>query len=347
MLMKRNILLILFFVINLIGIISCNIITSKKGYNIDLEIREKVWNLNKQLFVSIIENKTEKIYEVFNDSVLKKDKERLNNLIKLLHNKLIKYEFHSLDEYYQKSIFKNSRVEVTFNLPEIREYSLRYNSPTNETMVTNAYIGDLVNRYLVTMIYAKYSGKWKLDYFNYSPLLIEGKDSYAWEIEAVNEIKKGNYVNADMYHKISGLLSRPGGNIWSYTSESEIPDMEQLIHREVGIYHQLPKTIENIKSKPKIVETYAEFMNDSLFPAIVYKTNLPLKDSIAISNECEELNFVINQYFNEFKNDYNTVFIRVVDAIPDEGKSVNWIFIRKKLKPSTSKIPSIISRSAA
>ena len=309
---KSKIIKYFFFTLFITTLITgCSLSENKTGYHINKKIREDIWKLSSDFCTSIMKNDYKYARNMLGDSLLTRfDTVELNRRFFALQWALMESRYYTQNSYYQKNLLDEYWVRARFDDPEIKPFSLKYGPLTKETAITTAILEKGDSKSCLTTIFGRYSEQWKIDYVYNGWLELKGKDAFEWLDEAKNWIKKEDYVMATYCIQICYWLLNPAYDIWTYRNESEILDITQNLNRQIGreLHHTV---IENIKTKPKILEFYPIMNLDVIFPGITYYTNISLSDTIAIQEECSLLDTIFADYYKNV--DSELIYVKIVD----------------------------------
>jgi hypothetical protein len=337
MLEKKKSTTNLFIFILAINILSsCNIVERKEGFQIPDSLKNEIWMTESDICTSIMKQEYDKALPLFNDSLAANFQNmNLDSLFYGLRYGLFEYPFFAQDIYYQKGLLKNSNVDVLFEDDEFNSFSLKYISQSKETAVTTALLGDGDIKYYLIMIFGKYNTTWKADYVRLGLYMVEGKDALDWIRTAEDWIEKQDYIMARYSMRMSNMLFKPAPEIWYFADQPAILKNMQKIEKRIDRNFSYYGQIEEIETKPNIDDFYPILIEKNIYPAIKYKTKLPLNDSILIENECTRLDTLFANYYKNMMHD--SIFVIITENHSGWEDSYRFLVKKRKLLKTTKR----------
>lgn len=318
-----------FFVVATI-ICSCNYVEKKEGYQIPESLSTEIWKTESDICTSIMKREYNKALLLFNDSLAAQfERMNLDSAFYGLQYGLFEYPFFAQNIYYQKGFGEKSIVDVLFEDEDFNSFSLKYVSNIKETAVTTSILGDGDIKYCLTMILGKYNNSWKADYITIGLYMVDGKDAPDWIQTAASWIEKQDYIMAQYCMQMSKWLFKPAQEIWHFENEpdllKEMQKIDKKITRNINYYGQ----VESIDTKPQIDFFYPFLFNKKIYPAITYKTKLPLSDSLSIENECIKLDTIFGNYYKNMSRD--SIIVRITENISGWVEPDTFLIKKRKL----------------
>ncbi len=242
---------------------------------------------------------------------------------------MFEFPFYAQNIYYQKSQFEKSSVDVLFDDEEIKNFSLKFTSNLKEMALTTAILGTGDIRSCITMIFGKYSDQWKIDYVSIGLFMVEGKDAIDCIKDAEDWIEQKDYVMAEYSMKMCNWLFKPDPVLWHYENEPALLAKMGKLDRKIRRNSSFMNPIEEIDTKPQILDFYPVLSNKKIYPAISYYTKLPLKDSTAIEKECSELDALFAKCYKNVKHD--SIFVKIINHEDVWLESKEYLNKKRKL----------------
>lgn len=321
---------VLFFILVGILLTNCNQIIEKKGYEISNELRTEIWKIESDICTSMMKRDYDITLSLFNDSIAAK----LHNLnydsvFRNIKYGLFEYTYSGQDIFYQKSLFKNAKVEAYFDDEDFNPFIIRYYHNNNETAVTTALLTHSNIQYCLITIYGKYNNTWKVDYITIGLYMIDGKDAIDWLNEAEEWLSANNYIMAKYSMRMVDWLLNPVPNLWFFENESDVLRKKYNISKKINRNLKIHKLVEKIDSKPKLQDIYPVLSNKKIYPAITYQTKFSITDSLSIEKECLKLDSVLQEIFGKMTQD--SLFIKVTPYTEAWNEPDTFLIKKRKL----------------
>ena len=85
-----------------------------------------------------------------------------------------------------------------------------------------------------------------------------------------------------------------------------------------------PITIDYVNSKPQIFRIYPQGAKEGIFPMVLYKTKIDIKDTLRLSEECNSIHNNIGKIFKGINKDNKLIFYRAFKSFPTGNESVEY-----------------------
>jgi hypothetical protein len=323
---------LLLIVVSIFGLQSCNVGGSRvwKNENIDKEKREQIKALNDKLFKSIINNDVVGTKALMSDK-LEKGSNDLDKLIKQVSSSFKADGYRILDEYN----VKNSTTGIGNTLPSgvtgDNDYVISYQALNKEMYVSLMIPEDLDNELLITAIYGRYDNDWKINILQFGQYTLLNKTAPDYYKLAKASYDKSYLIDAVNFISLSKQCLSPANNFFRYQKDKEINEFHEMIMKEVNSKYQLPLTLDNVGTKPKVFRIYPEMLKDGVFPMIYYLSEINLMDTTALKIENKKVREEVGRLFTGIDQNKKFVFYWAFNKIPDGKTPVeHYGFIDKR-----------------
>jgi hypothetical protein len=335
--------ILFFYLILFVNVTSCSFSENKTGYQVDHKTSMEIWRLSNEFCTSIMKYDYKQARSMLGEPLLAKyDTLELNRLFFSLQWSLMEFEYYAQNIYYQKNIFDGYWVRARFDDPEIKAFNIKYAPDTKETAITTALLENSNSKSVLTSIFGRYSGEWKINYFYSGWLALENKDAFDWVKEAKIWIRKKDYVMATYCIQVSYWLLEPAYGIWTYDNKSELLDVTQDLNRKIRRELRF-KDIEEIETKPRILNLHPMLRFDTIYPGVTYFSRISFSDTNAILEECSMMDSIFADYYKNV--DSRLLFVHIVDNDDQWSEEKNSIIMTRELlkpKKQEKKKPNVI-----
>jgi len=328
MLKKLLITLIIF-----ISLQACNVGGSGiwKNENIDKAKRDEIHALNEKLFKSIINNDVAGVRSLMSGKLLEKGSIDLDQLIKRMSSSIEADNYRTLDEYN----VKNSTTGIANTLPSgfsgDNDYVINYQA-LNKEMYVSLILCGRDSEILTTAIYGKYDSEWKINILQFGQYSLFKKPAPEYYKLAKASYDKSHLIDAVNLISISKQCLNPANNFFHYQKEKEINEFHELVMKEVDSKYQLPLTLGNITTKPKVFRIFPEMISEGFFPMVYYQSQINLNDTSALKLENKQVKKEVSRLFTGIDQDKKFVFYWAFNTMPDGKTPVEHFGFIDKLK---------------
>jgi hypothetical protein len=172
---------------------------SNRGKSIDQSIRAEIDSLNNVVVKSILNNSPNPIKLLLSESHSESDKQKLDETIKIMSSTLISENYIIFDEFHvvnseikmKTTLNSNSGVEKDTN-----DYKLVYTSGAKESYVSLLIQNIGSCERMITLLYGKYDGQWKIDVLHIGSITIYGGTAPKLYYIAKEKYKSGELIPA-------------------------------------------------------------------------------------------------------------------------------------------------------
>ncbi|AXG75042.1 hypothetical protein DVK85_12710 [Flavobacterium arcticum] len=275
---------------------------------IDKNLKETIKAKNDSL-LSALSNSDMKTFKTLGSpDFVKHLQGRIENAVWAFRKGYLKTDYEVYDEYYNKhgKAPNNSKIES-----EKRQYTFSFTNNAKETYISllkTSYnnLGD----YLITIIYEKIDGKWKLDYIHLDPLGQFGNNAQDYFDIAQQKEKEGFVIDAFFNVDIAGSCLTPAEKMLKYNNEERILFYQKTWQEQIKSEYKFPQPLRNISSVPMVAELRPINNREGMFPLFSYETKVPVEDTIILEMEFEEVKREIKRIYTGLDFDKKYIYYR-------------------------------------
>lgn len=313
---KYIVILLLILIQYLIG---CNVNKTMTfvNDNIDVKIKSKIDSLNNIVFNSIRSNTIVSINNLL-DTKLKNMVDTKSNIIQMVNYLNANYKDLPLKKYNEFYIISEGLGErnaslYTFNNDNMF-ISLKVWSP--EIYVSLYETNTLKNDMLISLVYEKENGNWKIRNFHVGERRNFGKTLSQWINEIKKDIRESKRYSAFVKILAVQPMLKPAP-FMEYVLEDSTKEMINQITKSTFTPESFPIEFSDIKSRPEILSVRSQPITDvqEIFPRFIYKTKYSLDSVELLQNE-------INKMSQELKSKYPGIdkqFSTILFSATNEG----------------------------
>lgn len=185
---------------------------------------------------------------------------------------------------------------------------------------------DPYEKYLITTIYYKKSGKWLLGNFYIGYYSFYGRNAEDLYSEVTLNTYKQNYVLAFLYITMMEVCMNPADGNLIYDSQTEmmsdIAELRTKIQEVTGI----PAKVKELKTQPEIFELRTKLTHRIPSPIVYYKTNIPLSKTTELEKENLLLHDQIDNYLPKATAIFDSVYYVAVNEFPNQYHAVDQVY---------------------
>lgn len=307
---------------------------SWRNKNIDQDVKDEIAVLNKELFKMITTGHAKGVKKLMSDASVKTYGLQVDTLVKSF-SALKAKDYRVLDEYYVKNPDEVSNVTLKSNREDNNDYLLNFVAINTKTYVSVLVTTGLPLNCMILAIYGKYGDAWKLNILragNYSAMDQTASDHYE---SALKHYQNNNYIDAVDMIVMASILASPGGDKFEYLNNTQMKELYRSVLKEASSVYHFPFVVNSVKSKPQIFAIGPQFESVrepyGIFPAVKYKTSIPLADTNALKAENKELQKVIGVIFKGIDKNKPGIIYQVYNKFPDDSTAVDRYTIVQKL----------------
>lgn len=314
-------LLIIFIVL----ITSCSVgVGSVKTYRnneVDLKILDSVKILDDKVLDSINNNDVNKIIEISSES-LKNDSKNLKELLGGMYELMKEKSFDYKDRYYCK-VSKVGKYSFSIETLEDDPFTINVEAMSKDIFVSVIKSNSKINDYLISLLYIKEQGKWKLTKLNIG--------EYSYDGMTVNDLyektklldTKGYKMPAALYSILSDRLLHSAPFL-QYKKESEITSYYKNLTDNLKKYYIFPYKLKDTNNV-EICGFDVRCVKEGLIPVIKYKTDINLSSYKEVEKEANDINEEVVRLYSGLKENFKFFLYEAYSEFPVDPK-INYKF---------------------
>ena len=313
---------ILYIVLITVTLNSCNVGTygNLQNESIPIELRVEIEKLDKKVIDGIVTNSPSKIKDLLSDKLIEKSGSDISKYIEQVNSIVKSSDYIILDQYYVNNSTTGIGNTVFSGVDGMNDYKLKYHALNKEMFISLLIVGDEMDKILITNIYGKYPNGWKLNILQFGQYIVNNKTATELYSQAKQEYEDKYLVDATNNMFLSSNVSNPGNGYITYNNAKEMEDFYAKLLAEIKEEYNFPITINEIKSKPRIINISPQGMEEGYFPMVNYVTSIDLADTLKTRIENDKIDDYIDDYFVGLTKNKKYVFYKAFSSMPD-GKT--------------------------
>lgn len=293
---------------------------------IDKNLRATIHAKNDSLLSALSNSDMKTFKKLGSPDFLKHLQGRIENAVWAFRKGILKTDYKIYHEYYNKhgKAYDNAKIES-----EEGQYSLQYTHKNKETYVsllTTSYVG--ITDYLVTIIYEKIDGEWKLDYIHLDTFGQYGKNAQDYYQLAQQKHEAGFILDAFFYCTVAESSLNPAENKLTYNEEERITFYQKRWQEEVDKEYKFPQPLRNINSVPNVASISPINNPEGMFTVFTYETKVPVADTETLKMEFEEVKREIKRIYTGLDFDKKYIYYRAFNP----GRYDNYYEFKEEKK---------------
>jgi len=294
---------------------------SLQDSQIPSEILDEILILNDQIYDAIQSNNPQVIQDNYLDFFMEKENiEDFEQSIATLSTMCQNASLYSYKNLYvtnsEASLNSPTMNMFTINYGREDAYQIKYHAISTEVFVSLNRIGDQISQGLLTLIYSKIDGEWKLNYLHLNTLKLYKKTAIDYHKIVKHYDELGYVADAAAYTTLVQLLLKPAGEIWTYEKEQEMVDLNQSVNNKIQQQYQFPLEIESIPSKPQLLGVYLDKAENAPSTIIQYYSDINIYDTLSLEQENLAIREVIGDILKGIDKDKELLFYEAQNIIP-------------------------------
>lgn len=288
---------------------------------IDPAIKAEIEAIDKQAYKNMCDNNYGALSQSFSDSLLFTITPDFAQRFMPQIQRVIKgKEFKVFDDFYIRTVKRMDSVSIPGGKAD-HAYTLRYITGSNETCISMVVAGDSVNEVMLTFIYIKVDGKWKMNNIQGEDFSLAGRNAVDQYLHAKKLYENGHLIDAVNTMQLTSHCIAPGGRMFSYTKQKEMSEFYEAVTKAVNAKYPLPYAMTEVATKPKMVNIHLEVMDRRFVPMILYQSSLMLADTVSLKKENDEMQQKIGKIFFGIDKNNPVILYRAYNELPEDNRS--------------------------
>ena len=282
---------------------------------IDPGIRAAIAELDKQVYKNMCENNYEALSRFFSDSLMETMNTDFAQKFMPQIQKVIKDKHYRIfDEFYIKHVKPMDTVKISSGNGD-NAYAIKFIAPYRESCLSMIVAGDSLNEVMLTLLYSNIKGKWKLSSLKGEDYSLKGRNAIDQYHYAINLEKNGYLVDAENIMALANHCNTPAGTIFNYSNAEEMKRFSDSLMNETKLL--LPYTINEMITKPRVLNIYFEVMDHKFVPMVVYQSSVNVSDTIELKKENDAMQKKMGNIFNGIDKNNSVILYRAYNDLPD------------------------------
>jgi len=318
---------------------SCTNITSlgvKKANDIDPDARNEISRMCHKIHNALKKRNSTYIKSIVSEKIKKNENIlSIDTVVNSMNVDSSTNTYRVVGEYLMTALPNSIPKSVESNIGNFdNDYEFRFMGGYAENYVLLFTIPSRQNfDYLISCVFIKEKQEWKLGTFFVGYFKYNGKTAPDMYNEAKRQYSEHNYFGAyiNLYTAYSCL--QPAGEHFKYDLEKEIKQFVDSFRKDFTANGgEFPYKINLPGSKHSI-----EFLSfgpvegaKHIYPVILYKSDIPVSDTIALKKQTDILHAKIDKYMPFISKSFDSVFYKVVNEYPNNYHQSASYFIREK-----------------
>jgi len=299
---------------------------------IDQKLRNEIATMDKVVYADMCDNNFDALGTIMWDSLrdgigndfIKKFMPQMQRIMKGKN-------YRKYCEFYINNAKASDSEAINSGTGE-NKWHMNFTTNFKETYFSMLISGDSLNEVMLTIIYGKVKGKWLVCNIMGEDYSLGGRNAVE-EFEYTRGLeKKGYLMDAVNNMTLVSDCLHPGGKFFNYSIAKDIMRFSDSLTAETKARYPFPYAVNEVKTKPLIVNLHLEVYNGKFEPMINYQTQVNVYDSVALKKENDEMQEKIGQIFKGMDQEHQSIIYRAYNDLPNGQNSPRYYGFIQKLK---------------
>jgi hypothetical protein len=308
--------------------------TTWKNDHIDSKTRSQIKTLNDKLMKAGVNKDVAAVKAIMSEACIRVTGDRMDSMISGFNSLLKGDQYSVMDEYYVMDAVIDTIHMATLSSGSgtDSDYYVHYPALQKEIYISFLVPKGTPNRELITVIYGKIDGTWKVNYAQFFTYGILDKT-----LPELYRLAKESYANSYLMDALDYIiLSKdcisPAGPFLQYQKLDEMLAFYNKMKKEADAKYPYGMEFKGIKSKPHMYRAFAIATAEyGMTPRIEYISSVDFSDTIAQNGEFQQVKKEVYSTYTGLDKDKKAVFFWVLSDMPDKGKPIKQRLIIDKL----------------
>ncbi|MES2702439.1 MAG: hypothetical protein V4649_07365 [Bacteroidota bacterium] len=283
--------------------------------NIDPKVRFAVGAVNDKILGCLSTNDYTALEPLLCDELNKtQGTEFKTDMLPRLQPALAGCKYRRLHEYYVTTT--KSATPVHLAEPEPDAYEFNVNTRTKETYIALVLADNKDYSMLLTFVYGKYDGKWKLNIMHVDDYSVKHKNAAALYEHSKQLEMKGHVLDATAYASLAAKCTSPSNVYLKYKIAPEIKQYQQRLDARLNSKYHFPIPVTALKSEPKILGLQYVYAEGPSTPLVSYKTSININDTVTLKAENEKIHAEIGKVLHGLDKNNSVIMYHAYNDIP-------------------------------
>jgi hypothetical protein len=290
--------------------------------------RDDFHEMNTKLFQACKSGNVHDVENMMSQQLLDDNTAKLK--IQRIGNHLKQSDYSVLDEFYIVHKYVGPQT-IKPDSGHIDNYALNYQSVTREMYIGLFLSKSGADKYLITVLYAKYNYGWRIYFFDVKPYATSGKNATGLYNLAKQQYSRGYLMKAMNTMKLSRDYAAPSP-IWLYQNDNEMDDFFRKLVIETGQKYRFPLFIDGVPGVA-ILGIDSQNLDGGVCPSVSYTSAISVSDTATLKKENRTIQKKIGKIFPGIDQDEKYIYYTAFNKLP-KGKhgSPPFFDITEKLK---------------
>jgi hypothetical protein len=318
-------ILLTFFIVQLKGQIGFNKSKQFKNENVPPDLKNTIVQADKKIIDAIRNDRIEALKAISNKELISVVGEsKFDSLLHGMKFLLWNYDLEYKDQFYVENTAGISPITIFSGFSGDNDYTINYLTTDKKVFVSLIIPKEMVNKFLITLIYGLYGDDWKLNYIQFGQFSVFNKTAIDFYQKARDEFDKGFLIDAgcDLFYGQQCL--KPAAQLMQYVKEKEFVELQKKVNSTINSTYTFPIILEQITTQPEILNILPKHDKKEWFPLIKYFSRIPIKDTINLKIENQQIQRNIGMIFKGIDKNKKFIYYNVVNEMPDgSNKEIN------------------------
>jgi hypothetical protein len=219
--------------------------------------------------------------------------ENIDRLVEHIGNRLTDNNYDLVDEYYVVHKFKDTDTVATTS-GDVKRYRLLYPFKAKEMYMAYFAPKKPANKYMISLVYAKFDYGWKIVAMDVELYTINGKTAPELYKLAQDQFDKKEFQAALNNVSLAQTCWKPG-LYWQYPDEVDAAAFYIKLRADVELKYHYPIVLKQLATGPMILRVYTKNADndEGTYPYIYYMTHFDLKNTKEVEKENLQMRAVV------------------------------------------------------
>ena len=248
--------------------------------------------------------------------------------VELISNRLTDNPYELLDEYYVVHKYKDTDTVRAIGA-DVKRYNVVYPYAAQEMYVAFFAPKTSDNKYLITLLYAKFNYGWKIVKMDLGPYTLNGKTAPEYYAMARDQFDKKNLQAAMSDAAIAMMCFKPS-EFLKYPDENDAGKFYVKVRMLANLQLRYPIVLKQIATGPMLLRMYDANTSNGAYPIIYYMTHFPLKDTTEVKKENLEVRKAVDKMMPGINQDNKYIMYSAFNKQPNGYETVDHFDMKVK-----------------
>lgn len=282
---------------------------------IDSKLRTTIKSKNDSL-LNAMSNSDLKAYKALaSEKFIKHLQAKTRNFVWLYRVGYLDNKYTIFDEFYNNSSKPLVQIKIA---SEKNGYSFSFVNEDKETYVSVLKTSLYQNDYLLIVTYGRTDKGWRITDIEASMFGHYGKTAKEYYEMAQQREKDGKLIDAVLYADLAVASIKESETMVKFDDEENMEPYQSKLRSKLNEKYKFPRKLDGIDTQPEIMNIEYKLTKEGMFPMIVYKTTIPVKDEEKLKTEYEQVKTKAKSIFIEMDFNKQIVFYKAYNVLPNK-----------------------------